>query len=178
MKKIWAFYLRSLYRRRRFFVCLILVLGLVLEARLLRPSLSHSAHLLYNPRGFFPKVFRRVAFLDIFLSIFLRISNSFATSVRENNKNNSESCFEKRRACMVSELTAFQKWKNWAKKNPGGEAPGCIPGGPGATNRLLTATNDLSSILGVWRAHHVWCGHMRERELVGARYGVGLLTEY
>jgi hypothetical protein len=63
----------------------------------------------------------------------------------------------------------------WArKKKPGGDASG----GPGATNRLLTATNDLSSILGVWRAHHVWCGHMRERELVGARYGVGLLTEY
>jgi hypothetical protein len=63
------------------------------------------------------------------------------------------------------------------KKIQDGTRAGMHPGS-GATNRLLTATNDLSSILGVWRAHHVWCGHMRERELVGARYGVGILTEY
>jgi len=63
------------------------------------------------------------------------------------------------------------------KKIQAGKRAGMHPGS-GATNRLLTATNDLSSILGVWRAHHVCSGPCRTRELVGARYGVGILTEY
>jgi hypothetical protein len=65
-------------------------------------SLSPSAHLLYNPRVFCTKVFRRVWVLDIFFVHFLRISNSFATSFRENNKIKSTNTFQKMRACMVS----------------------------------------------------------------------------
>jgi len=79
---------------------------------------------------------------------------------------------------MVSELTALQKVKKWAEKKYRTErAPGCIRGS-GATNRLLTATNDLSSGLGRKRAHHICSGPCRTREMVGARYGVGILTEY
>jgi len=79
---------------------------------------------------------------------------------------------------MVSELMALQKVKKWAeKKTGGGSAPGCIRG-PEATNRLLTATNDLSSVSGAKRAHHICSGPCRTREMVGARYGVGILTEY
>ena len=94
-----------------------------------RAALSPSAHLLYKRASTFPKVFRRSLILDIFFVHFLRFSNSFATSIRENNKINSINKIQNVRAYMVSSPRNRRKVQKRAQKKAPGAAR--IRGQPG-----------------------------------------------
>ena len=119
-------------------------------------SLSPSTHLLYKPHRIFPKVFCTYRFLDIFFVHFLRLLYSFATSTSKNNKNNLTHIPSGLTAFMVSRPGARRKVKKWAQK----KAPGCQrQTTPSPTNRLLTATNDLPSVLHKEFPHHACSGH-------------------
>ena len=106
-------------------------------------------------RRIFPKVFRRCLILDIFFVPFLRILYSFATLFRENNKIHFNKIHQIARAYMVSQSITCRNVQKRAQKKATRWRRQTASRGHGPTNQLLTATNDLPSVLKRFGSHHM-----------------------